>query len=533
MQRKKVNKFGVIDCETDPFEFGAEIKPFIWGYYDGEKHKTFYKTRDLITFLKGLTKTDIYAHNGGKFDYHFLLDYAERNQDVTVINGRLSKWKIGKCTLYDSYNLLPVPLSAINKDEFDYNKMHKKRRHLFIAEIEHYLKNDCLYLYNALNEFFNLYGQHLTLAGAGMDFWKKIGNKRPKSTPDFFDLFRKYYYGGRTQAFQAGIFEKDFFYYDIRSAYPFVMKNKLHPIGTNNLDYFQTTHPKDNEIEHGFFSVSCHSKGAFPLRDDNNRLNFPVGKSIFHVTGHELKTAIETKTISDLKIKSGFVWHKSACINFAEYVDIFFDKRLKAKRDGNKAHDLFAKLFLNSLYGKFAMNYYNFCDYQIVDAFEDAQEGFEDGEILGDVKIISKPIDEIDYNFINVATSASITGAVRAYLWESIQKCENVYYCDTDSIICENGDQLNVGEKLGNWELEAKGDKLAIAGKKLYCLTHKNELIKKASKGANLTPDEIFGVAKGGVIKYEKPAPCFSLKMGTRYIDREIKSTFSPELNYI
>ncbi len=96
-----------VDSETDPFKIGRYPKPFIWGFYDGSIYEEFNNVRALLDFFeKQFTEKDIqyrvYAHNGGKFDYHFMLEHLEADTDVMIINGRLSKFNIGPTEFRDS-----------------------------------------------------------------------------------------------------------------------------------------------------------------------------------------------------------------------------------------------------------------------------------------------------------------------------------------------------------------------------------------------------------------------------------------------
>lgn len=131
--------------------------------------------------------------------------------------------------------------------------------------------------------------------------------------------------------------------------------------------------------------------------------------------------------------------------------------------------------------------------------------------------------------FEDVAIAASITSAARAVLMLSIAQAYRPVYCDTDSLICERlGSGLVQSEtELGAWKLEASGDEVAIAGKKLYALFDKGELVKSASKGVKLNGAEIREVAMGGTVLWQNDAPNFSLLGGTRFVSRRAKSTIS------
>ena len=134
-------------------------------------------------------------------------------------------------------------------------------------------------------------------------------------------------------------------------------------------------------------------------------------------------------------------------------------------------------------------------------------------------------------SFFNVATAASITSAARANLLRGIQAASRPVYCDTDSVICEalnpssyNGIVLDPHE-LGAWDIEAEGDTLAIAGKKLYALFNQGEPIKKASKGVKLTAEQIKRVAMGETISYSHPVPKFRFGKEPLFTERVIKAT--------
>src|SRR4030042_3179616 len=87
----KMRPFATLDSETDPFLKGRIPEPFVWGFYDGKsfRHYTHETVHSLIKDISE-QKIIVYAHNGGKFDYHFLLPYMEPFDRVKIISGRLS-----------------------------------------------------------------------------------------------------------------------------------------------------------------------------------------------------------------------------------------------------------------------------------------------------------------------------------------------------------------------------------------------------------------------------------------------------------
>ncbi len=524
-------RIAVCDCETDPFKRGRVPQPFIWGFYDGEIYKTFGKTEEFVEFL---FEQDCicFAHNGGRFDWHFLLEYFEAYEEVSLINGRIAKFRFGSAECRDSYNLLPVPLAAYKKDEIDYSILEESERGKpgNKEKIETYLRSDCTYLWDLITQFISRYGLQITQASASMKQWRKISNVEvPRTNKSFYDDFAEYYYGGRVQCFQSGVIRKRFMVGDINSAYPRAMLER-HPYSDNY------SIVEGYRVRADFYRVRCVSMGAFPYREgESSGLSFPDDGELreYTVTKWEYQAAKDTKTISEVKVLQSitFVGH----IDFAEYVNHFYAERAKCKAAGDEAGSLFAKLFMNSLYGKFAANPEHYRDYMIVPmeticalGMKGTEEWRFSGE-FGPWGLAEKDIDPSRARYYNVATGASITGYVRAMLWRAICGAKGVLYCDTDSIAAEELD-VEWGPELGQWKHEGDFDKAGIAGKKTYIFQgvkpKKGERqIKMASKGVRLTEAELWQVAKGGIVEYTAEVPTFSAKAAPRFQTREIART--------
>ena len=529
-------KIAVVDSETDPFKYGRVPAPFIWGYYNGDEYHYFNTTYELVEFLKPRNEI-IYAHNGGKFDWHFVLPYLEDGQEITIINGRLSKFKLGEAECRDSINILPVALSEYQKDDFDYKILERELRNIpeNRLKIQAYLKSDCINLYDMVSKFIAEYGINLTLAGTSIKQWKKISKLDvPSSTEYYYDYFKPYYYGGRVQCFKKGLIHENFNVVDINSAYPRAMlDNHAYSLAYN---YIKKLPPIESEkFVYGFYTITALSKGGLPFRDEKeNKLYFPMDNEVreYSVTGWELKAAIETNTISDIKFVRGFM--HTHFENFKTYIEHFYTMRKQAKKDKDKAKDLFAKLLMNSLYGKFATNPKAYKKYFITDdeKVKNAAIILKDNDLnfagyLGDWFVLESPIPPSEMKFYNIATAASITGYVRAFLWRSICQVgiDNVLYCDTDSLATTNIEGLDLGVELGQWKDEGEFIYAAIAGRKLYAFKDMNGDYKIASKGARLTADEITEIAAGGSAYYRFDAPSFSYNKSPSFIDRNITST--------
>lgn len=509
-----------IDCETDPFLFGRIPLPFVWGFYSESGFEIFYSTNQLINRIKNF-KGIIYAHNGGKFDYHYLLDTLEPEQEILIINGRIAKFKIGEAELRDSWLNLPVPLAAYKKDEIDYSKFEKSVRDKHMPEIVKYLEGDCKYLYDILKTQIDDYGLKISLPSSAFNFWhKNFSNidKIPKSSKSFFNKFKPFYYGGRVECFQKGVFHGRFKSFDINSAYPFAMQHE-HPFG-DKYSVLSKLPKKISDIKKSFIIITCESIGAFPFREKTG-LSFPNSNETktFFITGWEYLAAINVGNLKNYKIETVYTFEQT--INFKDYVEHFFNQKA-AFKNIDEARYLLAKLYMNSLYGKFAMDGSDHIEYMTCEP-EDVMDYIDAGMYfcgeLGNLALVGKDVPEERQSFYNVATAASITGFVRAYLFEHIKKAKGVMYCDTDSITCEDL-PCNIGKKLGEWENEGIYTSGAIAGKKMYAYKYDEKFRKEknidkrykiASKGVKFTEKEIFAIAEGKKIIYKKDAPSFSI----------------------
>ncbi len=556
----------VADCETTPFKIGRVPRPFVWGYYDGGRYLQFPGTLErylqyvdeavkqstvlnlppndvlakLITaayleFLK--TQAVIcYAHNGGKFDWHFVLDDLTPYDDIMLINGRIARANMGMCELRDSYNILPVPLAEYKKDKIDYSIMEETERHKpkNWETICAYLKSDCVYLYELITGFVERYGVQITQASAAMQQWKKVSKRKlPISTREFYDLFSPYYYGGRVQCFESGVIDARFAVLDINSAYPYAMLYK-HPYST------QYTHVTEYVEDADFYRVRCISHGAFPCRglgrgEVQFGLTFPNDKHVereYTVTGWEYLAAMETGTIEQVKVLESFMFAER--VDFREYIEKFYQLRLQAKAEHDDAASLFAKLLMNSLYGKFAANPENYRNYiivpyDVIPALE--SEGWAFAGELGPWALAEQPLAEFQERYYNVATGASITGFVRAMLWRAICSSKGVLYCDTDSIaVREMSRDLVLSDALGAWKHVGDFDRAGIAGKKLYIFRGVPDAkgvreYKTAAKGARLTNAQLWMVARGANVVYYSDAPTFSPKKAPAFVTRQLRFT--------
>jgi len=532
MPRKKSpeKKVAVIDYETDPFKYGRVPEPFLAGFYSEEiGFKQFWGDdciEQLLQFLHDLTYPHvIFAHNGGKFDFFLMLEHLQN--PVKIINGRIVQATLGIHKLQDSFAILPVPLSAYHKDKINYDKFEKENRDKNRAEIIAYLETDCTALFDLVMVFIMRFGLRLTIGGAAI---KELRKMHPfdsqRKTHD--EKYRPYYFGGRVEFFESGILKGDWKIYDVNSMYPKVMRDYDHPTGSVYSAAYSAIMDKRGRMSgfadapFYFARIECQQNGAFPVREKGKSLNFNVPEGEFFVTSHELKAAIATGRVQNVKVKELRIPHK--VIRFPDYVDLFTREKIAAKKSKDKGAEIIAKLFLNSAYGKFGQNPENYFDYEIHNNGEaPEEEGYEIYFAAPKQPTIwRKP--SVSRAYYDVATAASITSAARSVLMLALSKAKRAIYCDTDSIICESLDLPLHDSALGKWKLEASGTVAAIAGKKLYSLRDGKEYVKTASKGVKMKGKDVFDICRGKTFHWENSAPSFSLANGVHFVDRKIQS---------
>lgn len=538
-RRAKAKPFVTIDCETDPFKEGRIPAPFIWGVYDGqtEDYEEFATAAEVVAHLSQFDGT-VYAHNGGKFDYHYMRDHINSDDPLMVIAGRLAQFKIADATYRDSMNILVNPLRAFAKDEIDYAKLEPDVRHLHMDEIRRYLRSDCVNLWNTIKQYFDKYGRTLTQAGASMRYWQKhYSVPWVRQTMVQSEECRDFYYGGRVECFTSGNRQERFTVVDINSAYPHAMLQQ-HPISPKAI---RGEHlPGDNKMGPQLIRVEGVAKGCFPYREEDGSLIFPHDENKvreYCVTGWELKAALECDAFKTFRVLD--VLRYDQTISFADYVNHFYSERQKAKAIGDKAGDVFAKLFLNSLYGKFASDPEKYSEFVIASA--DSVHDWCRPELnslrksgppyvklgaWGDRYLLGRPLPEDKHTYYNVACAASITGYVRSQLFRAISLCEGVLYCDTDSVAARDVSRLPQGNELGQWKLEANCTEWAIAGKKLYAFRKEEGDWKTASKGVRLAPEDIVRVARGETVIHNPAIPTYTLhRAQPEFIAREVRKT--------
>lgn len=316
--------------------------------------------------------------------------------------------------------------------------------------------------------------------------------------PQVETMERESYRGGRCEAFFIGDLT-DVYKVDVNSMYPFLMSTKEYPIrllsGANAIlpnDIYQVL--KEN---HRFVIANVNldmNEACIGIKRD--KLIFPIGKFKATLTSPELNYIIENPEMGKILDFQQISVYETKNI-FSDYVKFFYDLKTNAR---NPSEKLMSKLFLNSLYGKFGQRQ-NSETRHIDDSTSDeidinAKMAIESLGIsrlvnsekkrtyvkLGDsVYQCPMKLDESSENSF-CAIGSAVTSYARIYLDELIRKAgrENVFYCDTDSLVVNDRGLQNLNSfinetELGKLKLEESGD-ITIRGSKNYIFNDKRYL---------------------------------------------------------
>jgi Vibrio phage DNA polymerase len=548
---QRLTDVAILDFETDPFDKTRpddRIVPFaaclFWD--DGfeiiwEENEDIFVEKVIALVLKLPRKFTVFAHNGGRFDYMFLM-YKLRG--AVKFKGRgLMLANIGPHEIRDSFHIIPDALKEWSKEKIDYEKMRKHRRNAHRQEIINYMVSDCRNLMTIVREFLDQFGLKISIGAAALGELKKVyAVKNVSRATDTY--LRQFYFGGRVECMAgAGEFIGEYKMYDVNSMYPFVMSTFRHPIGGN---YEQRLGAPSRDTV--FIDINCRNRGALVMRDSAGGITTETSEGNFFTTIWEYNIARQFNLIDRISIN--FVVDCAEFSDFRDFVLPIYNKREKAKQALKeleqrglknsaaymvaKKDSLFLKLLANNCYGKFAQDPSRYKDSYLTDSGErPADETFGTLPVFdnGRYAIWEKPAPGKFYR--NVGTAASITGAARAVLLEAIMYADDPLYCDTDSIICRNLTGVNVHPTaLGAWDIEKQFSAVRITGKKMYAGLNgegdcSSAQIKVRSKGVSglRWVDYATLLVPDAEIVCRSDAPTITRTGKQFYLERSVKRT--------
>lgn len=484
--------YGIIDIQNpDSFLYGLDVEQF-------------------ITWCQNSKNATVYFHNL-KFDGSFIIDYLLNNGYKHIINKKLKEnktftslisdqgkfysleiyfevgnKKVRKVTILNSLNILNFKVSEIakafgleeTKGSIDYDKPRPKGYQPDSEEL-FYLQKDCVIVAKALQVLFS---QGLTKMTQGSNALYDYKRTLENDFRDYFPVLpydkfiRKSYKGGFVYADE---FFKDKeigkgLVFDVNSLYPFVMYDRLLPYGEGI--YFEEEYIQDDIYPLYFQRINCQ----FEVKE-NHLPTIQIKKSIFFnateylkssegnivelvLTNVDLKLFLEHYNVYNLEYIDGWKFRGTNLL-FRNYIDKWIKVKIESEEQGNKGMRTLAKLMLNALYGKFALN-----------PKVRGKIPFLDGNI---VKYRASEEEERDPLYIPVGSF--ITSYAREITIRAAQKLHTpteqypqgrFLYADTDSlhiIGTEVPDFLDVHKsRLGAWKLELEFDRAKYIRAKCY-----------------------------------------------------------------
>lgn len=496
--------FGTIDLESKDgcTQKAGFTRPFLAGVYDGESYEGFVDTNEssdpmtrhmrdggcvdrlmhacLSKKRRGWTW---YCHNGGGFDFLFILPWLMANAArrglcfdfVPVGNSRLlsihvrpraSENKWGGWKFVDSLRTLPMSLDKAGvafevggKNLGDLTNRDGSKFSLDSDENEPawlpYNKRDCILLYDVLEKAHDIVEKEfggemgLTAPATAMKTFRRSFLKAPiRRDTHTHEFVRESYFGGRTELFiPEGWFLS---YFDRNSSYPAAMTERM-PVGDART-WGASEPPREwLETRIGFARVTVHvpddiALPPLPVRADgayfpehaglDGKLLFPTGTLVGVWEWSELQNAVE----HGCRITE---WHESVWYEagplLADFVHVLYRYRDKAHcfrckgTIGSDYHckvcaqpgylsglDAWAKLLLNALYGKFGQRAERLSYHHVSDP--NLPEGSQPLSAEDPNCTIWIAQTEVDSPFIMPQVAARVTALGRVALYKAAMK---------------------------------------------------------------------------------------------------------------
>lgn len=413
----------------------------------------------------------------------------------------VTKTKVNKVTIWDSMKVLNFSVDKIAEDfdlpirklKIDY-KAKREIGHILTKEEIDYIRNDVTIMAMAMDYMYNEGLDKMTIGSDALNYYKKhtkyFKNYFPILPYEIDSDIRESYRGGFTYL-NDSYREKEVgegLVLDVNSLYPSVLVNELLPFG--DPVFFEGKYKDDNLYKLYVQKFTC----IFELKDNKiptielkNNLSFMPNEYLKSSKGEPV-----TLTLTNVDLELFFmqynvthiIYHsgwKFKCIKglFTDYVNYWTERKIQAKKDGNKVIYTISKLLLNSLYGKMGLSCVTRSKWPYIDF-----EGVVKYEISE--KEMRKPI------YIPVATFVTsyarrktilTSQAVKDY---SLNKYGKDLYCysDTDSLhVCMTNEEelkqfVDIDDyRLGAWKIESRFTRGKFIRQK--CYIEENEIDEK------------------------------------------------------
>jgi len=520
----------IIGLDTETYQENKVMKPFLIQVYSEDFQQPLaeifevYREEEMMRFCKFLIskklRSSVIATYNLAFDIstiYYVLKDPRLKIKLIAHTGRTIGAKITHnkhlVTIIDLRNIIPskslnelaktVGLSKTEKPLFLGTERMKKlyeTNEEYRRRVREYALNDAKITYHVAKKYYEIINELIeskkvkfTSGAYAVQIFKSrhADFDFPQYPNELEAKFKCAYRGGRTEVIKRGVNDKPLNYYDINSLYPYVMYSYPYPYNYNNgngrfvkkadvnLDYLGIAKALI-KVEHYLPPLGVKRVTA----DKYERLIFVEGKIVDYFTYPELLYMEENGYGKIERVEETYEW-KIWVYPFREYVTELYELRKKNAEDAFK--NRIFKILMNSLYGKFGE--------------------YKNSEILlltsdGIKKITSEEISKFR-KYHNVVWAAFVTAYGRLELHKRMKAAgfENVYYCDTDSIITSS--VLDVGKELGQLKLEgtAPPGRAVFIRSKFYVF---DNVVKFRGFTVSTTYDELKELIKNNKLYIEQ-----------------------------
>lgn len=474
-----------IDFETNNHKDDCHI--WVWGICKIETLEFTYGV-DWESLINFWTKNpDTYYFHNLKFDGEFIISYLlnhnythvlkspDVNEFTTLISnkGVFYSMQIGlqtkrgrkvKIQIQDSLKLINSSVEKIAKDfklpilkgKIDYN-LYRPVDYTPTPEEISYLKNDVEIMARALNIFFKMSANKMTIASNAMhDYINIIGKNNfsklfPK-LPYYIDKdIRQAYRGGWTylkKGYSGKMVGKGRVY-DVNGLYYYVMKTGTFPIGEPMFFNGKYKYDPIYKLHIQMFTCQFELKdGYLPTIQLKHHLNFmpteyvesSKGEDVtLCLTNYDIEIFYKHYNVYNEVYHSGWKFRYRTGI-FNAYVDKWVNVKVTAEKEGNGAERAVAKMFLTNLYGKFGKNPLVASKIPYLDKSGVVKYYQTDFEIKESIYIPLALFVTSESRYITISAAQ--------------QNYKRFIYADTDSLHLE-GTEEPIGIKVDKYELGA------------------------------------------------------------------------------
>lgn len=519
-----------------------------WYYFDLERNtkKKLEVLYNFIMYNSSMSNPSIFYFHNLHFDLAMIYKLLPREYDYDIIKNnskilalrvfkkykrysRNGKEREYKKTLFELRDSLTILLSSVEKignslgyvkKDIDYNIKEITKEYIYycrrdIRVIEKAFKKLLNFMYDFYGFDINISNLPLSLPALSKRIFHKLlynnGINRVKGKQiynllydnsnrgkEYEKILREYYYGGRVEVFDfnpclTGV------YNDFNSHYPAIMYENEFPLqpysrekcNNNEICWYKW---KENK---NIFGIECTVNENFDIpliaikyeiTPNIKKLLFCNGKKRTFLFRKEIEYLFEL----GLKQKDIIISHVWFCSSYAyifkDFIEIAYS--IKKQYNDNTFEYWLAKIFQNSLYGKFAENK----EKEAIQIIHSLQ-GLSEKELnkissldLNSNEYIKR--ENVIYNQIktNIVFSMMITALARLKIHKSILKSKKSHYTDSDSIVSK--DCIENSNELGRMKPEFTFSKFQALGCKEYVVESwkviKNPIIKVPIKIINV-----------------------------------------------